>query len=306
MPPTKAPPTLASLVRDKLNVSHREAKALLAAGRVLLDGAVVFDPARRPPSGAAIEITDRAAPRTRRPITGPGFRVVHLDDYFVVVDKDSGIVTVPTAKENPQDPPLVARVVAALGVAGHKVTRGLWVVHRIDRGSSGLVLFARSAKASQALKAQFRARRPRREYLAWTEGIPHPAQGRLSHHLRDDEKTRKVHVVRAGPGTREAELHYAVEVATSRDPRRARVRVQLVTGRRNQIRTQFAACGWPLLGDRFYGARDPGPGRTALHAVRLGFEHPATGEPVLFESPIPADLEALDRRLFGQPQTGRE
>jgi 23S rRNA pseudouridine1911/1915/1917 synthase len=89
-----------------------------------------------------------------------------------------------------------------------------------------------------------------------------------------------------------------VEAATRAGQRRARVRVRLVTGRRNQIRVQFAACGWPLLGDRFYGARDPGPGRTALHAARLGFLHPTTGAEVSFESDLPPDLATLDRRLF--------
>ncbi len=290
--------TLAVIVRTAHGLSHKVAKDWIASGRVHVDGEPQLDAAFRPRGGARIRVAASGVPRARRPLEGPGFRVVHLDDLFVVVDKDAGIVTIPTATETPGDPPLVARVVAALGVAGHRVRDGLWVVHRIDRATSGLVLFARTEAASDTLRAQFRARRPLREYVAWTEGIPEPDAGALKHNLRDNAASRRVVATRSAEGSREAELNYAVE-ARSLEPRRARVRVRLVTGRRNQIRVQFSACGWPLLGDHYYGAKDEGPGRTALHAAKLGFAHPSTGAELVFESPLPRDLEKLDRRLFG-------
>ncbi len=315
--PAGSTATLAVLVRAALGLSHQKAKDLVASGRVAVDGVPAHDPAQRPAPGAVVSVGARpgaaaggaagagspgsaAGPApARRRLEGPGFRVVHLDDRFVVVDKDPGIVTVPTSKETPHDPPLVARVLATMAQAGHRVRSGLFVVHRIDRNTSGLVLFARSEEASDALRAEFRARRPLREYLAWTEGIPDPAAGTLQHNLRESERTRRVFATRSAEGARAAELTYEVE-AQSVEPRRARVRVRLVTGRRNQIRVQFSNCGWPLLGDHFYGATDEGPGRTALHAARLGFADPGTGAPLVFESPLPEDLARLDRRLFGR------
>jgi 23S rRNA pseudouridine1911/1915/1917 synthase len=298
--PAGSTATLTLVVRDLLGLSHSAAKALIAGGRALVDGVPVFDPADRPRPGARVAIAARGAPPARRPLEGPGFQVIRLDDDFVVVDKEPGIVTVPTVKESPEDPPLVARVIAAMSVAGHRVQDGLWVVHRIDRSTSGLVLFARSEAASGELRAQFRARQPLREYLAWTAGVPDPREGRLVHWLLENERSRRVHALRRPEtGAREAEMEYAVEATTKTEPRRARVRVRLVTGRRNQIRVQLSSSGWPILGDAFYGSQEEGPGRTALHAARLGFDHPRTGEPVICEAPLPTDLTKLDRRLFG-------
>jgi 23S rRNA pseudouridine1911/1915/1917 synthase len=301
--------TLASLVHELFGLSHREAKELIESGGVTLDGRVAADPVRRPPGGARVEAPAGTAargprPRRERPIEGPGFRVIHLDADLVVVEKAPGVVTIPTGKPDANDPPLVARLLSALQVAGHRVPE-LHVVHRIDRDTSGLVVFTRSRAAAEALRAQFRARQPEREYVAWTEGVPHPASGRLHHLLREDPRSLRMLVAapqaRRPRDAKDAELTYETEVATGPPAPRARVRVRLVSGRRNQIRAQFGASGWPILGDRFYGATDDGPGRVALHAMRLAFLHPKSREPMTFESPWPADLAKLDRRLFRSP-----
>ena len=301
--------TLASLVHEQFGLSHREAKELIESGGVTLDGRVAADPVRRPPGGARIEAPAGTAargprPRRERPIEGPGFRVIHLDADLVVVEKAPGVVTIPTGKPDANDPPLVARLLSALQVAGHRVPE-LHVVHRIDRDTSGLVVFTRSRAAAEALRAQFRARQPEREYVAWTEGLPRPASGRLHHLLREDPRSLRMLVAapqaRRPRDAKDAELTYETEVSTGPPAPRARVRVRLVSGRRNQIRAQFGASGWPILGDRFYGATDDGPGRVALHAMRLAFLHPKSRELMTFESPWPADLAKLDRRLFRSP-----
>lgn len=299
--------TLTALVREAREISHSAAKTLIAAGFVAVDRRLVHDPALRPAPGSRISIRETkgglpAAPK--RPLAGPGFRVLHLDRTIIVVEKETMIVTIPVPDEDPRDPSLVARVSAALALAGHHIKQ-LWVVHRIDRETSGLVLFARSEAAANKLRDQFRARSPRREYLAWTEGIPDPPQGRLHHRLHEDEESRRMLIAAKGTPGKDAELTYVVEeTAFGKNPR-ARVRVKLVTGRRNQIRVQFAAEGWPLLGDRFYGARDRGCGRTALHAAVLGFTHPTTKRPLSFECPLPKDLRSLDREIF-RPKTPRK
>lgn len=296
--------TIAGLVREILEISHSRAKALVAAGLCRVDGAPVVDPAMRPDPGTEVAVLDAsggipAAPK--RTLSGPGFRVVHLDKQLIVVDKAPMVLTIPVPDDDANDPSLVARVSAALAVAGHKEIR-LWVVHRIDRETSGLVLFARSPRAWDKLREQFRARTPLREYIAWTEGVPSPPKGRLNHRLHEDEKTKRVMAVNPRQPGKDAELAYAVEESREGKTPRARVRVRLTTGRRNQIRVQFSAKGWPLLGDRFYGARDRGCGRTALHAARLGFNHPVTDKPLLYQSPLPVDLKALDRELFAKVQ----
>ncbi len=298
--------TLAALVHDAFAVSHRASKELILGGGITVDGRVVTDPVHRPAAGARVSAPrgtgGAGAPRApARALEGPGFRVVHLDGDLVVVEKDAGIVTIPTARPEPADPPLVSRVLSALQVAGHKV-RELHVVHRIDRDTSGLVVFTRSPATAERLRTQFRARQPLREYLAWTEGIPRPAEGRLVHLLREDPRSLRMLVAtRRTAETRDAELTYAVEASANEPVARARVRVRLVSGRRNQIRAQFGACGWPLVGDRFYGAtggRVGATGRVALHAARLAFRHPRTGREITFESPLPPELVRLDRQLF--------
>ncbi len=296
--------TVTGLVREMLEISHSRAKTLVAAGLCRVNGAAVVDPALRPDPGskvAVMESTGGVPAAPKRTLSGPGFRVVHLDKHLIVVDKAQMVLTIPVPEDDPNDPSLVARVSAALAVAGHKEIR-LWVVHRIDRETSGLVLFARSPRAWERLREQFRARTPLREYIAWTEGVPSPPKGRLNHRLHEDEKSKRVMAVNPRQPGKDAELSYAVEELREGKTPRARVRVRLTTGRRNQIRVQFSAKGWPLLGDRFYGARDRGCGRTALHAARLGFNHPVTNAPLVFESPLPVDLKALDRELFAKVQ----
>jgi 23S rRNA pseudouridine1911/1915/1917 synthase len=292
--------TLTVIVRELMELSHRRARELVTGGRVTVNGTAENDPAARPRAGATVAVLDRPSPAARREraITGPGFRVRHLDDDLVAVDKEPGVVVVPTAAPRDDDTPLVGRVVAALGLAGFRVPE-LWVVHRIDRDTSGLVLFARTARAHAHLRRQFRERQPVREYLAWTEGVPDPPTARLEHWLLENRRTRQVSVVEQRPSARLAELAYSVERA-SEPPRspHARLRVSLATGRRNQVRAQLAAIGHPLLGDRWFGSSAAGPGRTALHAARLVFAHPGTGQPLELTAPLPRDLRELDRRLF--------
>ncbi len=307
MPRFRVPPgadlSLTTFLLDAVGTSLRRAREWIRSGRVTVEGRVVTDPAARPPAGSRVELHDRAPlPPSRPVLAGPGFRVLLLDAALVVVDKDPGIVTVPTTDPDPGDLPLVARVLAALAEAGRGAGGELHVVHRIDRETSGLVLFARTARDAARLRGQFRARRPLREYLGWTAGRPDRDEGTLRHLLAEPRPGREVLVVEEGGSTgREAVLEYRVEASRREPAPRARVRFRLVTGRRNQVRVQAAASGWPLLGDRWYGiGGDPGPGRLALHAARLGFVHPRSGRRVLCEAPLPPDLASLDRSLFGE------
>lgn len=292
--------TLASLLHDWLQVSHQQAKAAVFCGKVLVAGRPQLDPVSRPAGGLEVEVCASPPASLARPATktleGPGFRILSLDPDLVVVDKQAGVVTVPTSEED-EETSLVARVAAALALSGHRA-KELFVVHRIDRWTSGLVLIARRPGAFESLRSQFRARTPLREYLAWTEGVPVPEAGELVHTLSEEPRSRRVLASAGRQGGREARLAYWVEKSTKGPPPAARVRIHLVTGRRNQIRVQFASAGWPLAGDRFYGAKGKGPGRTALHAYRLEFEHPGTNARASFLCPLPPDLRIWNRNLF--------
>lgn len=310
VPEHDSPRTIKAWLHDLLDVPHRTLEKWIHGGLVLCDGKPCLDPAFRPPALSRLEVVDRppGGPVRRPPIQGPGFRSALEDHDLIAVSKEPGVVVIPTGKPSRQpglgdagDLPLVARVAAALRLAGRRADP-LWVVHRIDRDTSGLVLFARNRAAYEHLRNAFRRRAPERVYLAWCLAHPDPPAGTLDHRLTEDPRSHRVRV--ASGSAREASravLDYRT-LATGSTPGGeplARVEIHLVTGRRNQIRAQFAHQRWPLAGDRWYDAERPGLiERAALHAWRLRFGHPSErGQVVQVEAPLPEDLRAIDRHV---------
>ncbi len=222
------------------------------------------------------------------------FRIVYEDPHLLVVDKPAGLLTVPvpgTRARNLQD--LLNRYLESQ-------KRTARAAHRIDRYTTGLVVFAKGRRAWEGLVAQFRAHTPERVYLAVVRGRLEEDAGTLRHRLELTRDGFRQRVVERG-GTL-AVTHYRV---LERFADATLVEVRLETGLKNQIRVQFRAAGHPLVGDRHYAWEEEGRtrlGRQALHAWKLGFDHPVTGKPLRFESPLPRDLEALLRRL----RAGRE
>ena len=285
--------TLASVLRAHAPISHSLARGIVEAGLVRVRDRVVRDPAHRLNEGD--DVLARFDPQTRyrerpRP-RGHGFRIVLEDEHIVVVDKEPGVLTVPAPGRRQEA--LSDRLVHMYAERGVRSPK-LWVVHRIDRFTSGLVLFARTPSAAETLVAQWVRRTTGREYLALCEGIPSPAAGRLESRLDEGDATRKVRIAPRGGGGTVAICHYRIE---ERLQGAALLRVTLETGRRNQIRVQFAGKGHPVIGDHAYGRPSPLIGRTALHAARLAFTHPATGLAVRLESPLPDDMRLALRRL---------
>jgi 23S rRNA pseudouridine1911/1915/1917 synthase len=256
------------------DASGRSVKQWLATSRVRVNGAVV----RRGdvPVGAddRVELTAAAPPACPRPLD-----LVHEDRDILVIDKPSGLLSVATEGERTRTAYRLLRDwVAGRGPAGAR----LFIVHRLDRETSGLIVFAKTAAAKRALQSQFAARTVERVYVALVEGVPRTTEGTLTSRLTED---RSLHVrPTSGRGAgREAITRYRV-VARRREG--TLVELRLVTGRRGQIRAQLAAAGHPIAGDREFGARTDPLGRLALHATRLGFAHPGGGR-VVFESPPP-------------------
>jgi 23S rRNA pseudouridine1911/1915/1917 synthase len=274
------------IVRGKVYWNGRPAEAAQAAHKVSV-GEHVGVWMDRPGSSTPV---DRSVLDARHLLS-----VLHEDESIVVVDKPAGLLVEPLPGRHGEEPTLVNLLVDR---DRHAPRARSFVVHRIDRDTSGLVLFARTPAARDALKSQFRQRTPERIYLAVVLGRPTPATGSWRDRLAWDSSSlrqRRAH----GQDSRasDAEARYQV---TEPFAGAALIEVQLVTGKRNQIRVQAAMRGHPLLGERQYrfGAPPEPPtlphiDRQALHAWKLGVIHPTAGRRMTYESPVPADFAAL-------------
>ncbi len=213
-------------------------------------------------------------------------RVLFEDDAVVALNKPAKLLAVPT--DDSDAPSALSLLSAELQSKRQRV----FVVHRIDRYTSGILLFAKTWQDREALVQQFLRHTPVRQYLAVVRGHPHLKEGTLVHYFRQQGMFQKVTTER-DPKSARAELRYSVE-------RRLRsaslVRVSLVTGLQNQIRVQFSAIGHPVIGDRKYNpseALERRITRVALHAAHLQFIHPRTGESVSVDCELPPDFQSL-------------
>jgi 23S rRNA pseudouridine1911/1915/1917 synthase len=208
--------------------------------------------------------------------------VLYQDNHLIAVYKPAGLLT---QGDRSADPNLLDQVKLWLARTYHKPGRVfVGLLHRLDRPVAGVVVFARTSKCASRMAQQFRERKVEKIYWAWLEGRIRPDAGRLEHHITKDSETGPVRVYTApAAGTKQARLHYrtlAVRGANSL------VEVQLETGRKHQIRAQFARIGHPIAGDRRYGAKRPFRGAgIALLAMRLRFEHPVSKQPLSIELP---------------------
>jgi 23S rRNA pseudouridine1911/1915/1917 synthase len=218
-------------------------------------------------------------------MTGPGLRVVHLDRRLAVVDKPAGLVVHPAPSH--RGPTLVVELGGILGGGGDPERPG--IVHRLDKGTSGLLVVARDDATHAALQEAVRRREVERAYLALAQGRLASRTGTIDAPIGRAAKQRHRMAV-SGAASRQARTHFTVlELLAAETYLEAR----LETGRTHQIRAHFGAIGHPLAGDSTYGGeRRHGLERQFLHAHRLAFEHPETGERLSFESKLPADLAA--------------
>jgi 23S rRNA pseudouridine1911/1915/1917 synthase len=213
----------------------------------------------------------------------PEPRIVHVDDWLAVVDKPAGLVV--HGAPGHRGPTLVDVLGELLAGGGDPARPG--IVHRLDKGTSGLMIVARTDDAHRRLAAQIKAREVRRVYLALVEGHPRSRTGTIDAPLGRDYRAPERRAV-GGRGPREARTHFTVLEVLVDD---ALVEARLETGRTHQVRAHFAAIGHPLAGDPRYGhPRRHGLGRQFLHSARLGFCHPFTGRELELSSELPPDL----------------
>ncbi len=289
-----------------LGLSRTRAAELAADGRVSLDGHPVGK-SERLRAGAWLEVElpppppapSLEAPPPTAADTAARLGIVHDDDELVVVDKPVGVAAHPSPGWTG---PTVVGVLAASGyrVATTGAAERQGVVHRLDVGTSGLMVVAKTERAYSVLKAAFRERTVDKTYHALVQGHPDPSAGTIDVPIgRHPTADHRFAVVSAQAGGKDSVTHYETLEAFAAA---SLLRVRLETGRTHQIRVHFSALRHPCAGDLTYGA-DPrlaerlGLRRQWLHAMALGFEHPATGERVRYESTYPADLAAALERL---------
>jgi 23S rRNA pseudouridine1911/1915/1917 synthase len=214
-----------------------------------------------------------------------GLRIVYVDDDLAVVDKPAGLVVHPAPSHT--GPTLVSELGDLLGGGDEAERPG--IVHRLDKETSGLLVVARNDEAHSALQAQVQRREVERIYLALARGHLASRTGTIDAPIGRASRQRHRMAV-SGAASREARTHFEViELLVAETFLEAR----LETGRTHQIRAHFAAIGHPLLGDSSYGGeRKYGLARQFLHAHRLSFDHPVSGERLGFRSELPADLAA--------------
>ena len=287
MPATGMTQSLLDWLLHRYPTAKRETlKRMLQAGRVTVNGAKPRSLKVAIATADRVEVSDAPA-QARRTAEAPPrlpFRIVYEDADVLVVDKPAGLLTSTVPRE--RRPTLLAAVRAYVLAREPRARVGL--IHRLDRDASGLLVFSKNDAAYQSLKSQFFHHTVHRVYLAVTEGVPNPREGRIASRL-EERADGTVYSTRDPRKGEQAVMHYeVVEV----DGKRALVRVRLETGRKHQIRVHLAQRGTPILGDSVYG-KDAAASRLMLAAVKLSFIHPRTGKEVALEIAAPKEFEAL-------------
>jgi len=221
-----------------------------------------------------VQKTGRATPTVRK------LEIIHQDKDLIAINKPAGLLSVGTTKETKDH---------ALALLRSQLTRGkervqLWPVHRLDRDTSGILLFATSKEVREAVMDTWES--TEKIYLAVVEGTPKKAEGTITQPLRLDEKEYRIHVGEH-PNAKKAITHY--KVLESKE-NRSLLEVKIDTGRQHQIRAHMAWLGNSVVGDERYGTKG---GRMGLHAFKLSFTHPVSKNPLTFEVDAPSDFYAL-------------
>jgi 23S rRNA pseudouridine1911/1915/1917 synthase len=278
--------------------SRSAAQRLVDAGAVTVDGEARPKRHRLAP-GEHVEVTIEEAAAVDPGAAGEGVphEVVFEDEYLIVVDKPAGVVVHPSAGHPTGT---LSQALAGRAVGGDDPWRP-GIVHRLDRDTSGLLVVAKSEPVHRALQDQIQRREMRREYLALVDGRPDARTGTIDAPIGRDRGDRTMHSI-STDRPREARTHFEI---AEEYPRTTLLRVTLETGRTHQIRVHLAAIGHPVCGDGQYGGgecgRRLGLTRQFLHAWKLAFTHPGTGQNLTCESNLPADLHHASEAAKREP-----
>lgn len=266
------------------NSSTTTLRKMLTQGRVLVNDTVVHRAKHPLQGGDEIEVLQRQRAEERTPPpkakSGVDLDVLFEDDTLLVVNKPHQLLSVAT--DRLEEDTLHSRCVDYLRWSDEKAW--CYIVHRLDKATSGIMVMAKSKRAKRDLQEQFQKRTVHRTYHAKVEGTPHPSSGTVRTWLLEDKHLNIKAVNKNHPQGKEAISHYHV-VATSGEV--SSVEISIETGRRHQIRMAMQHLGTPVVGDERHGATTNPYKRIMLHAFALEFLHPANDDPVRFEAPLP-------------------
>jgi len=288
----EVPCRLLAAVRKITDLSNQKARQAIRTGKLTVDGTRILDPGHQVAAGQKIRL-DWTAPRPQK--TEPlGATLVHREANILIIDKPAGLLSTPTMAQEARTAVTAARTLCTGG-------KPPVVIHRLDKATSGLLIFARGTKMARLLRAAIDARDVERTYYCVVKGQPRLAEGTIvSALLRDAGHGRRgsrrgtFRVLRAGEKLPEpdtgagkwAVTHYR---SVGQAEGKTALEVSLGTGRTHQIRIHLAEAGCPILGERVYD-RGTDEHRQALHAGRVSFVHPYSGKSLSFRSPWPPDL----------------
>lgn len=268
-------PLLDALAAMYPESSRTTLRQMLQTGRVRVNGEIEKNARRALEEDDTVDVADKAVHRN----LPEGLAILHEDNDVIVVLKANGLLTVATERE--RDTTAQAYLNVYLGQK--KGEERIQVVHRLDRETSGVLVFAKNAYAREQLKEQFAAHTVDRVYIALVEGAMDPEEGTFRSFLRE-RRDLKMESVDEHPDAKYAVTHYRT---IETNGRYSMLEVTLETGRKNQIRAHLSEAGHPVLGDRMYGSEINPIGRLGLHAKLLGFDHPVTRKHMVFTAPVP-------------------
>src|SRR5215213_7943668 len=271
---------LDALTRMFPDSSRTTLRQMLQNGRVRVNGEAEKDAKRILEADDFVDVADKAAHRT----LPAGLTLLHEDTDVIVVLKANGLLTVATEREREN----TAQAYLNTYVGGRSDER-IHVVHRLDRETSGVLVFARNYHARERLKEQFAEHSTDRMYVAIIEGAIEPPRGTIRSNLYERRDLRMVSV-ESHPDAKHAVTHYRT---IETNGRWSMLEVTLETGRKNQIRAHLSEAGHPIVGDTMYGSTVNPLGRLGLHAKLLGFDHPTTGKRLTFTAPVPRSFRDL-------------
>ncbi len=297
--------TLLELMQAKLGgMSVTSIKQLLRARRVQVNGAITTRGDQALNAGDEVTILSQAGTTT---LHHPKLSLVYEDDYLLVVNKKQGLLTVPT---NPDSAEITALSILKAYVRRQHPRNNVYVVHRLDRETSGLLVFAKTPQLQEYMRTYWRQLVTKRTYIALAEGIFAEPQGTITTWLTEDKRNAMVYSSPVDDGGQKAVTHYEVLGTRTIEPAKGSanipaaamvdgkiclslVALNLETGRSNQIRVHLASIGHPVVSDRKYGHGNSfAPvDRLCLHARILEFIHPATEQVVHFETPVPKEFK---------------
>jgi 23S rRNA pseudouridine1911/1915/1917 synthase len=281
------PEQLMEYLLGKLGLKRTVAKNLLKFSAVAVNGDVVRQFNHPLAAGDEVMVSDLRTASAVERLASAKIQIVYEDADLIAVDKPSGLLTVAT--ENDKRDTLFFRLKEFLAKRDAKRPVRPQVVHRLDQGTSGLVLFAKSPKVKQVLQDGWPTVSKR--YLAVVEGRPNPNAGTISSYITESTALKSYGSHEPADETsRQATTHYRV-LQTKDDW--SLVEARLETGRKHQIRVHFSGIGCPIAGDELYEAETDPCGRLGLHAFELSFSHPTTGEATSFKAPLPKPLGKL-------------